>query len=84
MITKANRKKKPRRTTPSAAALRNSSYAVKGSRNRKPNRKIEARLLDKGTREAGKTIEKGQKMAQIEAYAKEHNCTVTQAMIAFM
>ena len=84
MITKANCKKKTAKNNPSAAALRNSSYAVKGSRNRKPNRKIEARVMDKGTREAGKTIEKGQEMAQIEAYAKEHNCTITQAMIAFM
>ena len=41
-------------------------------------------MLDKGTRDAGKTIEKGQKMAQIEAYAKEHNCTITQAIIVFM
>jgi hypothetical protein len=31
-----------------------------------------------------KAICKGQHMAKVEAYAKKHKCTITQAMIALM
>lgn len=31
-----------------------------------------------------KAICKGQHMAKVEAYAKEHKCTIAQAMIALM
>ncbi|AGN82402.1 MULTISPECIES: hypothetical protein [Pseudomonas] len=40
--------------------------------------------IQSGQKQARKTLANVRKMATIEAYAKEHSCTITQAMIALM
>lgn len=67
---------------PNAALLGDANiYAVKGAGLKKTGT---GGSLEKASSEAGKAISKAKKMAQIEAYAKEHGCTITQAMVALM
>lgn len=40
--------------------------------------------IQSGQKSARKAISNASKMATIEAYAKEHNCTIAQAMVALM
>jgi hypothetical protein len=79
------RRKKNKRTAknnPNAALFGDKNiYAVKGAGLKKTGT---GGSLVKASSEAGKAISKGKKMAQIEAYAKEHGCTITQAMVALM
>ncbi|MGY2462278.1 hypothetical protein [Vreelandella sulfidaeris] len=77
------RRKKPKHNE-SQALLNNSVYAVKGSKRRRGSKKAEIRGNAKQTKQTRVAIENGLKMAQIEAYAKEHNVTIAQAMIHFM
>ncbi|WP_157032967.1 hypothetical protein [Halomonas sp. S2151] len=74
-------KRKADRGTP---ALKNSVYAVKGARNTRSGMKAVFRGNAKQTKQAKDAIARGQQMAKIEAYAREHKITIAQAMIHFM
>lgn len=77
-------RKKNHKHEPSAAAINGSVYAVKGAKNTNPPKKAMFKANAKQTKQARVAIENAQKMAKIEAYAKEHNITVSKAMIHFM
>lgn len=72
--------KTKRRFDPRKSLVKSALYAVKATQ---PNKsKTSVGIAEAQTsREA---LEKGRKMARIEAYAKQHNVTITQAMIHFM
>jgi len=72
------------KNNPNAALLNNNAYAVKGSKTKRPTKAQSARINSAVTKQSKIAMEKGQKMAKIEAYAKEHGVTITQAMIHFM
>jgi hypothetical protein len=85
----AKRKKNGRtaKNNPNATMLGSTSlYRTKDThpRTRKENSKAIKDELTADMNRASKEICKGQHMAKVEAYAKEHKCTITQAMIALM
>ncbi|MBL0451337.1 MULTISPECIES: hypothetical protein [Aeromonas] len=82
----AESKKKRKKTAKivDGAMLNNATYAVKGAGNSKPSKNMVMKINAKECSTTKKAIEAGKKMATIEAYAKEHKITVTQAMIYFM
>lgn len=76
--------KKKKKKAKSTAVLKNSNYDVKGAGN---NRMVTSAMKAKNKAEESssrKAISNARKMAKIEAYAKEHGITVTQAMVHFM
>lgn len=75
------RRKKKAKYNPDKALLKNSIYVVKGAEPRKSKGDVQKVTECKASSEA---MEKGKKMAIIEAYAKEHRISLTQAMIHFM
>ncbi|QUG93165.1 hypothetical protein GR140_30870 (plasmid) [Pseudomonas putida] len=50
----------------------------------KPAKDLTLGGIQSGQKQTRKTLSDARKMATIEAFAKEHNCTITQAMIALM
>nr|WP_314565943.1 hypothetical protein [uncultured Pseudomonas sp.] len=77
------KKKKPK-FNPDKALLKSSVYAVKSVLNQ-GTKKADSAKRNTAESNASKTsLENGKKMAKIEAYAKEHGLTITQAMIHFM
>ncbi|MFP3343908.1 hypothetical protein R0J87_15520 [Halomonas sp. SIMBA_159] len=77
-------RRKKHKHEPNSAVIKNSVYAVKGAKNTNPPKKAMFKSNAKQTKQARVAIENAQRMAKIEAYAKEHKITVTQAMIHFM
>jgi len=57
---------------------------VKGARNRAGTKKYAMKSNASAIKATKTAIENGKKTAMIEAYAKEHAVTVTQASIHFM
>lgn len=80
----AKAKKRKSKFSTDGALLPNSIYACKKAKPKRPSKKAIAMHEAKLHRETSKAIEKGKKMALIEAYAKEHRITITQAMVLFM
>lgn len=64
--------------------LNNGIYAVKGSKNKRLTKKDAYKVNAKVTKQSKDALEKGAQMAKIEAYMKEHNVSMTQAMVHFM
>lgn len=83
-IEMAKKKRSKSKSTSSGALLKNSIYAVRGSRPKRVSKKQAQIRNAVESNAAGVDIAKGKKMAIIEAYAKEHGITITQAMIQFM
>lgn len=77
-------RKKKTKYNPEKAMLSNSTYSVKGAGNRRLSKTESAKLNSKITKESKDNLNKGMKMAEIEAYAKKHKITIAQAMIKFM
>lgn len=78
----AKRKKKAK-YNPDKAMFKSSIYAVKGVR-KSADKKAGMRQRVAESNASMTAMEKGKKMALIEAYAKEHGVSITQAMIHFM
>ena len=79
--------KKTAKNNPNAALLGDTRIyrtADTHSRTRKEVSRAIKSELDADMNRASKAICKGQHMAKVEAYAKEHKCTIAQAMIALM
>lgn len=73
-------KKAKRRFDPSKSLVSSALYSVKATQPKKSKNsagKAEAQT-------SWEALEKGRKMARIEAYAKQHQVSITQAMIHFM
>ncbi len=81
----ARKAKKPK-TTGRGALLKNHIYKDFGGtkQSRKARSRVSARKARDERRETTEAISKGQQMARIEAYAKEHRISVTQAMVRLM
>lgn len=80
----AKKKKAKIKSTSDSPLLKNGIYAVKGAKPKRTSKK-RAHLHNIAlSNAAGTAIKKGKEMAKIEAYAKEHCITITQAMIHFM
>lgn len=80
----AKTKKRKSKTSAAGALLPNNIYACKKAKPKRPSKKAVMLHEAKLHRESSKAIEKGKKMALIEAYAKKHEVSITQAMIHFM
>ncbi|MDC7816118.1 hypothetical protein [Pseudomonas sp. BLCC-B112] len=72
------------RFRPEKALVKSGIYAVEEPKSQRKVAQETERLNAIETKAARIAIEKGKKMAKIEAYAKEHGITITQAMIHFM
>lgn len=80
----AKKKKAKSKFTSDGALLKNGIYAVKGAKPKRVSKKRVHLHNVALSNAAGAAIEKGKDMAKIEAYAKEHRVSITQAMIHFM
>lgn len=81
----AKKKKRTARTNPNARLLGDTHLYRTGPK--KTSKEVSASIkadMDADMNRASKAICKGQHMAKVEAYAKEHKCTIAQAMIALM
>lgn len=76
-------KKKKKVKFKDSPLLKTAIYAVKGTQKR-VDKNAATKANAAQTKESQAAIDKGKKMAKVEAYAKEHGITVTQAMIHFM
>lgn len=72
------------RFRPDKALVKTGIYAVEEPKSQKKEAEEAERLNAIETKASRIAMEKGKKMAKIEAYAKEHRITITQAMIHFM
>lgn len=77
------RRKKPKHNE-DQALLKTGVYAVKGSKNSNAGRAKRNRLGKAFGEASQERMDQAKRMAQIEAYAKEHNITIAKAMIHFM
>lgn len=77
------KKKKPK-FNPDKALLKNSTYATKSVLKQGAKKGDSAKINTAESNASKTSLENGKKMAKIEAYAKEHGLTITQAMIHFM
>ena len=68
----------------STKVLKNANYAVSGAGRSGAKVKAVSAHYDKQDKASNKSAANAKKMAKIEAYAKEHNISITQAMIHFM
>ncbi len=80
----AKSKKHKSKLSTDGALLPNGIYACKKAKPKRRSKKAVMLQEAKLHRDTSKAIEKGKKMALIEAYAKEHKVSLTQAMIHFM
>lgn len=80
----AKKKKAKAKFTTGGALLKNGIYAVKATRPKKRRKKAATGQDVAQANATGVAIDKGKKMALIEAYAKENRVTITQAMVHFM
>lgn len=80
----AKKKKAKAKFTTGGALLKNGIYAVKATRPKKRRKKAAISQDVAQANATGVAIDKGKKMALIEAYAKENRVTITQAMVHFM
>lgn len=74
--------KKNKRRVKSTSFVKNANYATGGAGNN-PN-KYTGKTSSEETATSRKSLSNARKMAKIEAYAKKHGITVTQAMVHFM
>lgn len=72
------------RFRPDKALVKTGIYSVEEPKSQKKEAEEAERLNAIETKASRIAMEKGKKMAKIEAYAKEHRITITQAMIHFM
>ena len=77
-------KRKGKKRSTHRGLLKNGDYAVKGATNKRPSRKVAGEKAASEREASKKRLKDARKMAKIEAYAKENNVTIAQAMIHFM
>jgi hypothetical protein len=77
-------KKGKSKYTSKGALLKNGIYAVKATMPKKARKKASTSPYIGDVKATGAAIDRGKKMALIEAYAKENQVTIAQAMIHFM
>lgn len=76
--------RKAKRKSINTPLLKNNIYAISKAGSKRCSTKQLLKANAKETKASQDAIERGKKMAKIEAYAKEHGISITKAMVHFM